>query len=275
MGVGGGMGGGFRVYLPDGPFRWCWRDLLITPDKIFTGDVVRARYVLVDVGLESLVKSFGRVDYPRFWLDKYFTIVKGLAELKPGRVWAVIPDYPSAWSGVRIDHYFLRHWRIFFKLWPELEDYYMPVIRSEGLGLWELGMMLDTLKPFLRDFEVLGLPSRPTAGSDGLWLARAWRVRQAFPDHWIHGLGAGFGRVKLLSPGLLDSIDFRGTFTRIELCRSMAKIYLGLEGVWEGGSQNSAPRLYDYRDLQKALLETLIMLLEERVGRVDYAWRRG
>jgi hypothetical protein len=148
------------------------------------------------------------------------------------------------------------------------------VIRFEGLGLWELGMMLDSLKPFLRDFKVLGLPSRPTAGPDGLWLARAWRVRQAFPDHWIHGLGAGFERARVLSPGLLDSIDFSTTFTNMSILRSMARIHLGIEGLWRRGPKNSAPRVQDYKGLRKALLEALIMLLEERVGRVDYAWRQ-
>ena len=119
------------------------------------------------------------------------------------------------------------------------------------------------------------MPSRPAAGPDGLWLARAWRVRQAFPDHWIHGLGAGFGRAKLLSPGLLDSIDFQGTFTNMSVLRSMAKIYLGIEGMWERGPKNSAPRLHDYKGMQKDLLEAFLILLEERVGRVDYAWRQG
>jgi hypothetical protein len=150
----------------------------------------------------------------------------------------------------------------------------MPVIRFEGLGLWELGMMLDSLKQFLGDFEVLGVPSRPTAGANELWLARAWRVRQAFPDHWLHGLGAGFERARVLSPGLLDSMDFRMTFTNMSILRSMAKIHLGIEGLWRGGPKNSAPRIHDYKGLRKALLEALIMLLEERVGGVDCAWRQ-
>jgi hypothetical protein len=149
----------------------------------------------------------------------------------------------------------------------------MPVIRCEDMGLWEFGMMLDTLKPYLRDFEAFGLAGRLVGEPVGLWLAKAWKLRQAFPDHWIHGLGVGFRRVKFLTPGLLNSIDFRMTFANMRVLRSMAEKYLGLRGVGGRGSKNSRPPIHDYKALRKALLEAFLMLLEERVGRVDYAWR--
>jgi hypothetical protein len=263
------------VYVPAVDGLECWGDVVVSLGDVLEGKISGARYVLVDVGLESLIRRFGGVDYPRFWLDQYFAVVRGLEGLKPGRVWAVVPDYPHRWSGARIDHYFLRHWRIFFKLWPELEDYYMPVIRFEGLGLWELGMMLDSLKQFLRDFEALGVPSRLSVGPNPLWMAKVYKVREAFPDHWIHGLGAGFSRARFLAPGLLDSMDFRLTFTHMPSLRNMARIYLGMEGLWGRGPQNSGPRVHDYKSLRRALLEVLIMILEERVGGIDYAWRQG
>lgn len=262
-----------RVYLPGGVFGECWGDLLVVADDVFSGEVVWARYVLVDVGLEGLIKRFGRLDYPRFWLDWYFGVVRGLMGFKPGRVWAVVPDYPHIWSGRKVDHYFLHHWRIFMQLWRELDERFMPVVRFEGLGVWELGLMLDVLRPYLRDFEVLGIPSRKSVGPDGLWLAKVSKVRKAFPNHWLHGLGAGFGRVMILRPGLLDSIDFRRTFTDVGVLRSMAEAHLGIEGVDWWGPKNSAPRIHDYKGLRKALLEVLISILEDRGVGVDCVWR--
>jgi len=264
----------FRAYFPAGALGHVWKDLLVTPKDVLSRTAVEARYILVDVGLSMVIKAFGDVEYPRFWLDKYFNIVRGLMDYKPGHVWAIVPDCPPKWSGREIEHYFSRHWRLFFKLYEELDGRFMPVIRYEGLGIWELDMLLKNLKPYLQDFEALGLPSRPGAGLNELWMARVWKVREVFPDHWLHGLGAGFRRIKFLSPGLLNSIDFASTFTDMAILKSMAKTHLGIEICHDGGSKKFTPKICDYKGLSKALLEVFLKLLEEKVGRIDYAWRQ-
>lgn len=246
-----------------------WPDVLATVGNVFEERYSRFRRMLVDVGLNSLVKRFGRVFYTRGFLDRYIAVCRGFHGTFPGRFLAIVPDYPPAWKGAPVENYLERHYELLSEFSRLGDHFWVGVFRYEGLGLSEIENVADRYGEVLDRFEVLAVPARNPVIHPMQFIEAMRVVRKNFPSKRIHLLGPRMELLKVCYRGICDSLDFGETMTNINVLK---RDYASLVKLSPNEERKLVYSKLDYKGMTAvywAKVNKLISLVEQYVGEVD------
>jgi len=249
--------------------RRYWCDVFVTPDFLFNPSFSRFRYMLIDVGLSALVRRYGRVFYPRWWLDKYVCLCRGFYDAFPGRVMAIVPDFPPIWSGAPTEGYMAGHYEL-LEEFSRLEDpFWVAVFRFEGLAASEIERAAEEHGEVLDRFKAIAIPAMNPMVSRAGFMEAVRAVKKLFPDKWIHLLGPRDDIIRICYPGICDSLDFGWSVTRFSWFKRELAEAIGLEKsrvkMFRSARLDAAGKSAAY----ELCISNLIGKVERHIGEVD------
>ncbi|MEM2196611.1 MAG: hypothetical protein QXI11_02080 [Thermoproteota archaeon] len=248
---------------------WYWPDVLATIGNVFEKRYSCFRRILVDVGLNTLVRRFGKVFYTRGFLDRYVAVCRGFYDCFGGRFSAIVPDYPPVWKGVPVDNYLERHYEVLLEFSRLGDPFWVGVFRYEGLGISEIESVADRYGEILDRFKVLAIPARNPIIHPMQFIEAVKVVKKNFPSKRIHLLGPRMELLRVCYRGICDSLDFGETMTRINVLKGE---YANVTNLNEDERRKLMFSRLEYKGLTAMYwvkVNRLISLVEQYIGEVE------
>jgi len=253
-----------------------WADVMESIWEVFRKRNWPFRYMLVDVGLSRLLKYYGTITYPQWFVDMYVSICEGLYESTEGRVIAIIPDFPAKWDGKWIDNYFEKHYKMLKEWEGHKSPVWVPIFRYEYLSFEQIDFVLNEFAPLFDCREIIAIAAPAIKENIPKFLYALRGIRRVFPKAKIHLLALRSTKLKDIRVEGIRSVDLGKAAVSYRLLKSYVLRRTVHQDVSTRHVENIRLSIKDAKTLYMLNVERVIKEVESLLGEVDYGgWVEG